>query len=201
MSQKLQQARYDQLVRRLGALYGGGSKVTEVLGEVFPVLELENTTPEVLALSGWRTAWQSTQRDSGPGNVSSSQLFNPAGSGILAVVSQVIIRVVPTTAVQLETTTTILAGGGVSGLYRDTRFGTPRQTALQVRSQPFGAVGGGLRINPPDGVDELVRDENEICVLIPGSGLDVGTVGADILLLVNYLWRERPAQESELLFP
>ncbi len=199
-SQDLQQARYDQLVRRVGALYGGGSKVVEVLPEVFPVLELENTTPELLALSGWRTAWQSTERLSGVGNDSTSQLFNPAGSNAIVVITQLVLRVSVQSFLDIEIQDTALAAG-VPGLYRDSRFGVPRNSVAIASSLDGGTTGGGLRLLA--NVDEpfTVRDDNGIVVLAPGTGLNIGTVTQNIFLTANYFWRERLAQESELNFP
>jgi len=200
VSQDLQQARYDQLVRRVGALYGGGSKVTEVLAELFPVLELENTTPELIALSGWRTAWQSTSRLSGIGNDSTSQLFNPVGSGFLVAVTQLLIRCSADSAVDIEIQGVPITAG-VPGLYRDGRFGVPRNTVATAASLDGGTTGGGLRIVTLAGITFPIRDDNGIVVLSPGTGLSIGTVTQNITLSVNYFWRERVAQESELLFP
>ena len=200
-SQDLQHARYDQLVRRVGALYGGGSKVVEVLPEVFPVLELENTTPELLALSGWRLAWQSTERPAVVGQLSTSQLFNPAGSGVIVAVTHFRVRVdTANTTIQAEISPTIIGVNQVKGLFRDSRFGGNRQTTAEVSSVDNIVVGGGLRVIV--GLDDLViSDDNGLVVLTPGFGLSVGTQQNDILMTITYFWRERIAQESELLFP
>lgn len=199
-SQDLQQARYDQLVRRVGALYGGGSKVVEVLPELFPVLEVENTTPELLALSGWRIAWQSTARTSGVGNDSTSQLFNPEGSNSLVAITQLIIRTNTNLDVDVEIADTAL-GPGVAGLFRDSRFGVPRSTTAIAASLDGGTTGGGLRLHIRANEPFTLRDDNGLAVLAPGSGLQLGTVTQETLLVVNYFWRERLAQTSELLFP
>lgn len=200
-SQDLQQARYDQLVRRVGALYGGGSKVVEVLPEVFPVLELENTTPELLALSGWRLAWQSTERPADAVNNSASQLRNPAGSGMIIAVTQLGLRAAGAdTKIQGEISTTVF-GTPVPGLYRDSRFGTPRNTTGQVATAVGIPVGGGLRWATTVNIQDRIEDINGIVVLTPGSNLNLGTVNDNITLTVNYFWRERLAQESELNFP
>ncbi len=199
-SQDLQQARYDQLVRRVGALYGGGSKVVEVLPELFPVIEVENTTPELIALSGWRTAWQSTTRPRDVGAVSTSQLSNPAGSGVIVSVTQVMIQVDLDTAVQSEIGNVII-GTPVSGLWRDGRFGVPRNSTAQASSADGVAVGGGLRLQMATGEEFSLRDDNGIVVLSPGTTLDVATTSFNIVMTVNYWWRERLAQTSELLFP
>lgn len=201
MSQDLQQARYDQLIRRVGALYGGGSKVTEVLSELFPVIEVEDTTPELIALSGWRTAWQSIERSGVALQTTACQLFNPPGSNIIASVTRLDIATFMASTVQIETQDTVFAAAGVSGLYRDTRFGVPRSTALQVRSLNNVAVGGGLRFRLLSQENFVVQDDNGIAVLTPGFGLAIGTATDDIRLNVNFYWRERLAQTSELLFP
>ena len=200
-SQDLQTARYDQLIRRVGGLYGGGSKVVEALPELFPVLELENTTPELMALTGWRTAWQSTERPASAMNNSASNLLNPANSGIIAVVTQLVLRTnVPGTVVQMETNVSAIGGAAVSGLFRDTRFGAVRSTACQVASVDNQAVGGGLRI-ALQAEDTYIRDDNGIAVLTPLTSLRIGTQSDNTILTVNYWWRERPALESELNFP
>ncbi len=199
-SQDLQQARYDQLVRRVGALYGGGSKVVEVLPEVFPVLELENTTPELIALSGWRTAWQSTSRPADAGAVSTSQLRNPAGSGQIAAVTLLAIHTASAVAIQAQITTATI-GTPVSGLFRDARFGVPRSTVCQVSSADGPAIGGGLRLLTVANENIYLRDDNGIVILTPGTELSISTTSFNQTMLINYFWRERLAQESELLFP
>ncbi len=199
-SQDLQTGRYDQLIRRVGGLYGGGSKVVEALPELFPVLELENTTPELIALSGWRTAWQSTERPASIGEASASQLRNPASSGVILTVTQLLIRVTPDTNIQAEIGTTLF-GTPVNGLFRDARFGIPRRTAAQVSSADNVVIGGGFRIRLVDGVPLSVQDDNGIVVLTPGTTFDCGTTGPNILMTVNYFWRERVALDSEINFP
>lgn len=200
-SQDLQTARYDQLIRRVGGLYGGGSKVVEALPELFPVLELENTTPELIALTGWRTAWQSTERPGVAGQTSKSQLFNPAGSGYLVAVTQVGIHTNISSPIPLQLQIVAVAlATPVSGLFRDSRFGVPRNTVAQVASVDNVATGGGLRVHVGT-VTTFLRDDNGIVILTPGTGLDVGTVNTNVTLTVNYFWRERLALESEINFP
>jgi len=202
-SQDLQQARYDQLVRRVGALYGGGSKVVEVLPEVFPVLELEGTTPELLALSGWRLAWQQIQQNGVVGQTSALQLANPVGSNVVAAVTQIIFTMLtqPADSIQMQITNTLFTSASIRGLFRDARFGGNRSTALELRSDPNIATGAGLRLEALLDVPVTVRDDNGLVVLTPGTAFQVGTTGNNIDLSVNFFWRERIAQESEINFP
>jgi len=198
---ELQQGRYDQLLRRVGDLKGGGSKVNEALEDLFPVLEVEDTVPELLALAGWRTAWQSTERPSVMGQVTKSQLINPADSGFLVAVTQFLIITDGVTKLQVEIGTAEI-GTPVAGLYRDSRFGTPRATVALVSSADNIPTGGGLRLtsNVTADFQNSIRDDNGIVVLAPGSTLDIGTVSGRIVLTVNYFWRERIAEPSELNF-
>jgi len=196
---ELQTGRYDQLMRRVGDLKGPGSKVSEVLEEVFPVLELEGAPPELLALTGWRTAWQSTTRPAQGAMQSASQLRNPADSGVLVAITQFGIEANAANIVQVEVSTTLF-GTPVSGLFRDSRFGVPRATIAQVSSVDGVAVGGGLRLQMAGQVQQYIRDDNGICVLTPGTALNIGTTTNNVLLTVNYFWRERLAEPSEINF-
>ena len=204
-SQDLQHARYDQLVRRVGALYGGGSKITEVLPELFPVLEVEDTTPELLALTGWRLAWQNIQQNGVAGQTSAVQLSNPFNSGVIAAVSQVYIATDNETNVQMQVTDSLFTSAAIRGLFRDARFGGNRATALELRSDPNIPTGAGLRLiletTAGGGKIFKVNDDNGVAVLTPGTALQVGTVSNLQVLQVNFWWRERLAQPSEINFP
>ncbi len=200
-SQDLQQARYDQLVRRLGALYGGGSKVVEVLPELFPVIDVENLPPEALAYTGWRTSWQMINQGNVAAQTSACELSNPAGSGILASVTQVIIRVGTTDSIQMEVNAAPLVSAAIRGLFRDGRAGGQRATVCELRADPNVATGAGLRLFITAGDLVTVRDDNGLVVLSPGSAFRVGSTGTNIFLDVNFLWRERTAEPSELNFP
>ena len=203
MSQDLQQARYDQLIRRVGALYGGGSKVTEVLAELFPVIEVENTTPELLALSGWRVAWQQIQTNGVMAETSAVQLVNPVGSNILVAVTQIIFAMYtqPQDFIQMEVTDTLFSSAPIRGLFRDARFGGNRATAADLRRFTNMPTGAGIRTQIFLDVENTIRDDNGLVVLTPGTAFQVGTTGNNIDLSVNFFWRERIAQESEINFP
>lgn len=200
-SQDLQTARYDQLVRRVGGLYGGGSKVVEALPELFPVLELENTTPELIALTGWRTAWQNIQQNAVVGQLSAVQLSNPAGSNLIATVTQVIIRVNPAAIAQMSVTDALFVSAAIRGLFRDARFGGTRNTTLQLRSDPNIVTSAGFAMFGLGDENLTIRDDNGIAVLTPGTALQIGTGATDITVNVTFFWRERLALESEINFP
>jgi len=200
MTNELQQTRYDRLVRRVGGIIGPGSKVAEALAELFPVIDVENIPPELLALAGWNLAWQSTQRPAAVGETSTSEMFNPADSGTIMTITQVGIRVSITgNFVQMELTDTPLTTAATRGLFRDARAGIGRSTVAEFRSDDDIAVGGGPRLLATS-LQLLITDPNGIAVLTPGIGLRVGTQNLNTQLTVNYFWRERVAEASELNF-
>jgi len=198
---ELQIGRYDQLLRRVGDLKGPGSKVSDVLAEVFPTFDLENVPMELLALGGWRPAWQSTERPAQATQVSASQLQNPAGSGKIAVITTLQLRIDSATFIQVQISATTF-GTPVAGLFRDSRFGVPRSTTMLASSADNVTVGGGLRLRVvPDPPGQYTfHDPNGIAVITPGTNLDCGTVNINRLMTVNYWWRERQAEPSELKF-
>lgn len=202
MTTEIQQNRYDQLLRRVGGLIGPGAKVNEVLAELFPVLEVENTTPELLALSGWRLAWSGRETLPDVGNPSSTQLFNPVDSGVIAAVTQVMVEVDGNLLLTGGINTTPLGGTPVRGVFRDSRYGGDRETTLFTDSINGLAVGiaGGWNQRVLNEILVTIRDDNGLVVLAPGSGLVFQPSGNNRRLTIAWFWRERPAEPSELNF-
>jgi len=201
MPNELQQNRYDQLVRRVGGMIGPGSKVGEAIGELFPVLELENTTPELLALSGWRVAWNAAEAPAVAGEVSAAQIFNPAESGVLVAVTALMIQSNVVTGITIGLNEEQIGGTPIRGRYRDFRFGGLRETTATTEATDNPTlVPGGLFIRVLAVAETVIRDDNGIAVLSPGSGLQLTTNILNARLTVNFFWRERAAEPSELSF-
>lgn len=200
-SQDLQQARYDQLVRRVGVLYGGGSKVVEVLPEVFPVLDLENLPHELLMLAGWRTAMITVSRDPTLGDIVAAQLFNPVNSGFIAAVTQVILRTDQDSNVAVTINQAQLTGGFTRGLFRDSRLGGVRNSVLGGLTQTGpAATPATMNLFVPSDSQYILSDPNGLVVLSPGNGMQCGINTIDRFISATFLWRERVAETSELNF-
>ncbi len=197
MSNELQTARYDNLVRRLGGLLGPGSKVTETLSELFPVIETENLPAELLFLGGWITGMNTATQGATVGESSRLQVFNPAGSGKIAVLTDayfdgdggVIHWQINETSFPVTT-----------GITRDTHAGFSVGTALATGVLATGNTpqAGRFRVGS-DGIHFFM--ENGIAVLAPGSGVEFGTQQDNVEFNGTFLWRERIALPSELSFP
>ena len=197
---ELQQNRYDQLIRRVGGIIGVGSMVSEAIGELFPMIDVENVPPELLALGGTRLAWQSTERPASAGNTSGSELNNPEGSGVIATVTQLAVQTDINTIVNAGTAFTALGGTPVRGVFRDARFGGARETTLTAESVDAATVTSGLTYRSVATVQTTFRDDNGIAVLTPGTGLRVVTNQSNVRMTVSYWWKERSAEPSELQF-
>jgi len=202
MTSELQQTRYDQLVRRVGAIIGPGSKVSEALSELFPTLEVENLPAELQMLAGWRMAMGGTEVPATAAEVSKVQLFNPVGSGQLVVITRINATTGGTADVRMAFTETELADETTNDRFRDTRLGVATIPTASVRSESSAAgVAAQWSQRVAGNAVVLIEDTRGVAVLAPGQGL---TIGPDITNNVNtasFLWRERVAEESELLFP
>jgi len=137
---QIQQNRYDALMRRVGDLKGPGSKVNDVLEELFPVIDVERVPGELLALMGTRIA-AAGSTIAGVADVQQRiQLFNPVGSGKLIAITHAYVST--TTAQELSfgnVTTTLTTATGVER-FRDSRFGVVDKPSGQIRRGTNAAV-------------------------------------------------------------
>lgn len=199
MTYEVQQTRWDRLIRRVSGSIGPGSRVSETISELFPVLDVESVPGELLILNDIRLCWQSTERPGVVGQVSASQLQNPADSGVLISLSQVDFVTDINSIIQAEITETF-TGTPVTGLFRDGRLGIARETTGKVSSFDNVATGGGFRVRLQALVMQRFKDENSIAIIGPGQAFQIGTATNNIRFTVNYFWRERAALPSELQF-
>jgi len=196
----LQQTRYDKLIRRVANIVGAGAIVTETLQEVFPVLDLENVPIELLVLGGWRLAWRGTNNAGVSAQDRASQLFNPAGSGLIMSLERVDISSDTTQIFALRLDTTALSSSNGFGQFRDARAGDPITDAAAGNTR----IQGNLTITANSAIHSLadtpltLGGHRDVCVLMPGNGFTVGTTVKNTRLTVTYWWRERVAEAAEL---
>lgn len=195
---ELQQNRYDRLLRRVGGLIGAKSMVNDALGELFPTIDVENVPGELLALMGTQLGWCSTQLVASAANFNHQQLFNPAKSGVLLVVTTVTFE--SPTALVFRFSNFIGAQATLAGneRRRDTREGVLANLVGQQRTGQT-AVSGGLdyRVTMVAGVAQTLTDSNGIAILFPGTGLTISTDKVNVDSVVSFMWRERVFEESE----
>ncbi len=199
MTYEVQQTRWDRIIRRTSGSIGPGSRVSETISELFPVVDVERVPGELLVLGGTRLVWQSTERPASAGVFSASQLQNPVDSGAIITCSRIDVVTDAASVLSMEITETFI-GTPVPGLFRDGRLGITRESTGKVSSADAVTTGGGLRLHLGASDQKTLEDANAVVTLGPGQALQVGTGTFNIRLTVNYWWREREALPSELQF-
>jgi len=91
MTFEVQQTRWDRIIRRVSGSIGPGSRVSETLSELFPVLDVERVPGELLLLGGTAICVGANDNSGAAGQVARHQIFNPVGSGVIATVSKLIV--------------------------------------------------------------------------------------------------------------
>ena len=198
---ELQQSRYDQLLRRVGDLKGPGSKVNDVLQELFPMLDVENLPAELYVLAGWQLGLGAHSLGPVAAESGRIQLFNPVGSGKIATVNRIGVRSSTGQRIRYARVSAALFSGIGTEVFRDTRLDLGSRPSCQIRADTTVALtdaNGMVQINAD--VEEYIDSSNDIFVLGPGSGAEVGTNTLNTSLTVTFFWRERVAEPSELNF-
>jgi len=199
VTSELQQNRYDRLIRRVGGLIGTGSKVSEVLTELFPMIDVETQAGELQLLKGTVLGMGSAQITGDANERARVQLFNPVGSGKIVTVTDVWITVTAAQGVFLARTTIVLSAGIGTQLARDTRQNLiDRPTAQMFTDSLVALTDANMQFSLLANAPLHVYSENGVMILAPGSGIEVGVQQVQTTIRITYLWRERVAEQSEL---
>ena len=196
---QLQQNRYDQLLRRVGDLKGPGSKVNDVLTELFPMIDVENVPAELLLLSGARLCMGTISETAGGAlNFVHTFLRNPADSGVIIRLISVSIFSADAHAVNFGPSLNSATAGGARA-FTDTRvFGEGTVGITQSDNNLLAAAVRFFQIQLQANVNQIFEPPAAIGVIAPGSSFGVGSDFANSALNVSYLWLERVAEPSEL---
>lgn len=197
---RIQQSRYDQLLRRTTAQYGGGSKLGEALEDLFPVLEVENLPSELLRAVGWKLGAGQLVVTPAANTRAVIQIFNPPGSGHFVVVTSILFSVTAAAEVRMGPSFDALATTSNPGQQRDTRAGVLRNTVALIQEEDDALVSTLISNRALAQAPVQYTDPNDIAVLAPGTGWRLTTAADDIILLVSFLYRERVAEPEELNF-
>jgi len=197
---RIQTAQFDNLIRRLYSIKGGGSELSETLGDLFPILDLENLPSELLLLRGWHMFSGFTNVVGVSAQLTMAQLFNPAASTSLVALDRVIIN---SQKAQIMTygLNIALATPVINTVNMDTRmsplFNANARIAAESDLQSSGNAG---RIEVVADTDYDLEFPNGICVLDPGGVFSIASAQNDSDLTVTFVGRERNAEPSELSF-
>lgn len=201
MTFEVQQTRWDRIIRRVSGSVGPGSRVSETLSELFPVIDVERVPGELLVLGGTRLAVGATDLAGAAGESARTQVFNPLDSENIITVTTVVLSVSSTQTVRIAMHSAALTTGIGTETFRDSRLGTVPVPVGQMRQDSTIALTDANSLFRCEAdTYNLLHDENGLAVLSPGFGYEIGLTNNATRIIVTYMWRERPAEPSELQF-
>ena len=199
MADDLQQTRYDQLLRRVGGIIGPGSKVSAVIPELFPMLDVENVPPELLILSGTNVCFGAAILGAVAAQNSKAQLSNPAGSGKIVTVDTMYLTGTVGTRMMWGRSQTLLTGIADTQVFADTRNPILALPTSRIRTETSVGTGpGNGLIRFPSQNTVTVEPPHGVIILAPGENLTVTNIAVNQGFEFTFYWRERVGLTSEL---
>ena len=199
---RIQTGRLENLVRRWASIKGGGSVLSETLGEVFPVLDLENLTPENQLPAGWFLISGHNFETGGVAQNAGVQIANPADSGIIVVVEKIGIRTSPAQIVTFGSAQGIfpVISASVTPRNRDSRTGNTFNGMTDLNATVNANTEFDAQLSVVSNITREYEVPHSLAVLGPNSAFSVVTTTNNTLLEINFVGRVRLAEPSELNF-
>lgn len=201
MTNEIQQNRYDRLLRRVGGIIGPGSKVSEVLSELFPTIDVENVPSELLILMGTNTCFGGGLRTGAVGESAKMGLFNPAGSNTIITLTDVVVTTGTNNQIIRWGLNVVELGTIISTqIFTDTRNPLAQLPVGRIATDSAVALAnatGQLQTSAND--PQYLGAKNDLAILRPGIGFEIGATLTATQIIVTFYWRERPMETSELL--
>ena len=166
------------------------------------MINVEDPPPELLLLGGTQLGMAGQKVGSGALNFTRLQLHNPVDSNNIVVVTKVMLWTLE--AQQLRNEVSDFVGANLLGIdrQRDTRNGIIPPPVARFRSTFSAVTATAAIISVTLGAGErfTLEDKNGLAILGPGTSYEWGSSIINTTIEVNYFWRERPAEPSELQF-
>ena len=165
------------------------------------MIDVESNKGELQILGGVELGVGAANTTGGASENARHQLFNPEDSGVIATVTTLVLGSNVTQVLHVATSNTALPTGIGTEVFRDRRRDFLTQPVCQMRTDSVLAqVDAHFAISVLANSMYTLTDENDLVILPPGSGFSLGTVSGASKLFSTFLWRERPAEQSELQF-
>jgi len=192
MQNEIQVGRFNALLSKLFGITGAPSPVLAT--DVFPNIVVESDRPEWSFLKGEKLlGGYYGLAAGGAGTYGKLQLWNPAGSGVLAVVEKFFITATANTSWYALFSQTLVSATSATLRSRDTRAAVNPTCYLRYlvdASTPGNRlIGGDCTSGSPVILDIPM-------IVSPGYGFHI-QLGANTTAYVAMLWRERVLERSE----
>ena len=200
MTFEVQQTRWDRIIRRVSGSIGPGSRISETLSDLFPVIDVERVPSELLLLGGTQVCMGQIETPAVASNFALAMLRNPGDSKALITVTLVVVSSNTPQQANAGVTLNTFGTAGTQTI-RDTRRGPAGMPVGQVLGENSVVIGPNFfRYIVGSNASTFLEDRNDIAVLAPGSAFAVGGTASNSTFRAAFFWRERPAEESELQF-
>ena len=197
---RLQTARLENFIRRWGSMKGGGSVLSETLGDVFPTLDLQNLAPDNYALAGWYPFFIFGSVIGIAAQQTGISLINPANSGHIVVVDGFILRLEVGSRATIGTSLPLFTPFVLSSAARDTRLAARTGNATLGGNANVGAAENGMIVQLAGNVDREIILPHGTAILAPGTQLAVVTSTVNVDTTASFFGHVRIAEPSELSF-
>ena len=199
MSDEIQQTRYDRLIRRVAGIIGPGSKVSQVITELFPMIDVERVPPELLILMGTKICMGGGTTVATAGQAGKAQLFNPPDSGMIITLTDIVCSQTLTDVIRWGRSSVTFNARITTEVFTDFRNDPVSRPVGQVHQKIEAALASATNQVRIPGNNELhIQPKNSICVLSPGFGFEIGCGVFNAAFHFGFNWRERPIEPSEL---
>lgn len=197
---ELGQGRFNKGLTSYFVLKGANTAVPQVAPEIQPVFGLADPPMDFRWLAGEYSWGRAFFIAAVAARFSRSKLRNPAGSGALVLVDQIIFSTATACAFAISSIAIDATNLAVTltGLPLDGRQNTGAgSTAVPSAADAATSLGGGTAFVNCQAFDTRVLEGG--WVINPGSALQVDCEDANVASLISWRWRERPVDQNELL--
>jgi len=196
---RIQTGRLENLIRRWASIKGPGSVLSETLGDVFPILDLENLPPELLLPAGISMVAGSVSATGDVGALAGVGIMNPANSGTILTVTKFHVKTAVVQAISCGLrvgTTAVLNTRNLDSRAGQNFNGAARFFAFVSTA----GVLGNFIVDTQATIDREVTVPHGIVVLSPGNAFQLTASVTNTLLRATFFAYTRQAEPSELSF-
>jgi hypothetical protein len=181
----------------------GGPPAPQLASEITTNLQFNQMGADFRLLEGWERFWGFVAAGPSVGNNNGIQLRNPITSGIVAVLEKISFF---QNGADFLNVTVAHAGGpqadltNIAATDRIDNRGRQFSTLVLSTFSPAGQLAiqtqrwSGNTANLE--VSEILTEDQEL-LMLPGDVMRFTTIGANLITVMNFIWRERALEESE----